>query len=153
MGHIGQIPLSRTAVCPLMSEQKYLILLSFINPPKFSPFLSLTVYSSLPENPISFLTAFYSPCFSSSPANNAASSHGYRTQMPFYFAQRRSLSASTELIALSNDSHPVRPIVLVEYALSASAICSADWQPLCHLLIFVVFFMLKSLDFFPILPK
>lgn len=65
-----------------------------------------------------------------------------------YFGQRCSLSASSELIALSNDSHPVRPIVLVEYALKASAICSADWHPLCHLLIFWVFLKLKPLGFF-----
>lgn len=65
-----------------------------------------------------------------------------------YFGQRCSLSASSELIALSNDSHPVRPIVLVEYALNASAICSADWHPLCHLLIFWVFLKLKPLGFF-----
>lgn len=66
------------------------------------------------------------------------------------FGQRCSLSASPELIALSDDSHPVRPIVLVEYALNASAICSADWHLLCHLLIFVcwVFLMLKPLGFF-----
>lgn len=50
MGHLGQILLSRTTICLLMLEQKYLVLLSFINPPKCSPFVSLTVCSSLPAS-------------------------------------------------------------------------------------------------------
>lgn len=155
MGHIGQILFSRTAMCPLMSEQKYLILLSFINPPNVLPSYPWQFVLLFCKKTILFFTAFYSVsfCLSTSLANNAArfvctaltvTEH----RCLFYFGQRGSLSPSTELIALSSDSHPVRPIVFVEYALNVSAICSADCQALCHLLIFWVFFMLKLLDFF-----
>lgn len=148
-----------------MLEQKYLILLSIISPPISSLLIldGLLFSSTFCQIPLfllrlsnTFSTPFIPPCLSS--------------PLPYWLLHSCALlsrprntdaftldsvapSASSELIAFSNDSHPVRPIVLVEYALNASAISSADWHSLCHLLIFWVFLTFKPLFFFFLPPK
>lgn len=135
--------IKQNCIVPIDVGAKIFNFVVFHKPSKFPLFLSWTVcssFSSFCQKPHFLFTAFYSSCLSSSLANIAAglvcAALAVMEHRWLYFGQHCFLSASTELIALFKDSHPVRPFVLVVYALNALTICSADWHPLCHLLIF-----------------